>query len=262
MTRPRLHLLDHFLQEAPQRRKALLIAMTGLVMVILVAAGIISARVAEGHGASSDKIAVIGDVIAGATLLLAVVAGLVAVLAYAVSTGAPNLRVKVGCEGNQFRQPTIDLAAGEDLGSPRDYELTILLRNISSYSARNPVVIVRMMALSFVDLAPGLAWDTTGRTVFRPQEALEVQWDGGVDYSVHGHSIRKLPPLRLKQLTCRTRDPSQPPKPGRGVFRKQVIPGFEFEILAEGYRRVVTVPVKIRRARKVIFSGDGWRDWM
>jgi hypothetical protein len=137
-----------------------------------------------------------------------------------------------------------------------------LLRNISSYSARNPVVIVRMKGFSFLDAQPVQEWETTNRNYFRSQEALEVQWDGGVDYAIHGHSTRKLPALQYKQLTCHSRDPSEPRKPGT-VRRKGTTPGWEFEILAEGYRRVVTVPVRIRRARKVIFPGQAeYSNWI
>ena len=163
--RRRLHLSERLVQDDPQRRIALLIAVTGLIIGILAAAAIVSALIVETHWSSSDKATVIGDVIAGATLLLAVVAGLVAVLAYAVSTGAPDLRVRVGSAGNPFGYPRIQLKDGEDLNSPRDYELIIMLKNISSYSARNPVVTVRAKGLTFLDVGSG-AWETIERNFF------------------------------------------------------------------------------------------------
>jgi hypothetical protein len=278
--RRKLHLSERLVQDGPQRRIALLIAVTGLIIGILAAAAIVSALIVETHWSSSDKATVIGDVIAGATLLLAVVAGLVAALAYAVSTGAPDLRVRVGSAGNSFGYPRIQLKDGDDLNSPRDYELIIMLKNISSYSARNPVVTVQTKGLTFLDVESG-AWETIERNFFPPNEGLAAQWNGGVNYSLHGHSIRRLPPLRFEQFTCSVReDTSIPLETDIGTrvypvidpdtFNERSIerakyPAFELEILAEGYRRVVTVRLAISRwpSGESIFTPDSpvdtWR---
>jgi hypothetical protein len=60
-----------------------------------------------------------------------------------------------------------------------------------------------------------------------------VQWDGGPNYSVHGKSIRQLPPLDPRPLR-------QPVDRGPA--------GLSFELLADGYRREVLIPVELRLA--------------
>jgi hypothetical protein len=55
-----------------------------------------------------------------------------------------------------------------------------------------------------------------------------VQWDGGSTYSIHGHSTRRLPDLQFSNLWY---------IPGGGK------PAITFEILAEGYRKEITLPV-------------------
>jgi hypothetical protein len=55
-----------------------------------------------------------------------------------------------------------------------------------------------------------------------------VQWDGGPMYSIHGESIRMLPALNLERLF---------------QISEEEPPSLAFELLAEGYRREVTVPV-------------------
>ena len=107
----------------------------------------------------------------------------------------------------------------------------ISLRNTSRYSAVNPTVIIRLQGMAFLDeplisLGRNKEWvqmdfaNTVGITA--------VQWDGGPQYSIHGESTRVLPTLFLDRLW-------QIPDWGT--------PALVFEILAEGYRIEVTVPV-------------------
>jgi hypothetical protein len=80
------------LRQNPARgRKVLLrtigiaVAVTSLVTVVL---AVLALTFVAG---AADKLAAVGDVLVGATLLLAAIAAVVALLAYAVSTGAPDL---------------------------------------------------------------------------------------------------------------------------------------------------------------------------
>lgn len=248
-------------QNTAARRTAMLVTVTVAIIGILVVTGIVSATVAVGHRPTSDRIALVGEVITAATLLLAAVAGLVAVLAYALSTGAPNLEVKVTNAENPYRQPTIDLGPDDSINVCKDEELAISLRNVSSYSARNPVVTVRMVGFIFSEAQSVRDWEIIDWNPFRPDEKHKVQWDGGVDYSVHGRSTRRLPPLQLRKHNYRFVEPGTPRALGR-VYRKPIAPGWEIEILAEGYRRVVIVPVRIRRGTNTIWPGGGWKPWM
>jgi hypothetical protein len=153
-----------------------------------------------------------------ATLLLAVIAAAVGVLAYTVSTGAPALRIRVE-----------SVSSGTSTSSPGDQgqirtvsfeKLTvkIYLRNDNQYPARSPAVVVRLNGL-LAERCGAQEWAVTG---FEEAGLTEAQWDGGASYSVHGHSRRRLPDLSLSRLVTFWEDP-----------------GFEFEILADGYRRTV-----------------------
>jgi hypothetical protein len=60
---------------------------------------------------------------------------------------------------------------------------------------------------------------------------ISLQWDGGPKYSIHGESTRMLPALNFERLF---RVPRMEPAK------------FIIEILAEGYRREVTIPVTFK----------------
>ena len=118
-----------------------------------------------------------------------------------------------------------------------------MLRNDSGYSAKNPAVIVRLHAMAF---EPANAdsfeqnWASMDVEIISwPAESISesteplagltvVQWDGGPTYSIHGNSTRRLPDLLFTQLWH---------KPEWGT------PTLTFEILAEGYRKEITLPV-------------------
>ena len=59
-----------------------------------------------------DKLVAAGDVLVGATLLLAVIATLVALLAYAVSTGLPDLQISVRFDGSSPNNPAFEATVG------------------------------------------------------------------------------------------------------------------------------------------------------
>ncbi len=65
------------------------VAVTAVVRVIL------TALAPTSSASTADRLAAAGDVLVGATLLLAAIAAVVALLAYAVPTGLPGLQVSV-----------------------------------------------------------------------------------------------------------------------------------------------------------------------
>jgi hypothetical protein len=105
---------------------------------------------------------------------------------------------------------------------------TVRVRNDSSYSAKNPAIVVRLHDMAYIPSAPQGEWvvvefiSTYGVTI--------VQWDGGANYSIHGGSVRTLPELRLSQLHTS-------PYPD---------PHIAIDILAEGYTRKVEIPVTFK----------------
>ncbi len=61
----------------------------------------------------ADRVAAAGDVLVGVTLLLAAIAALVALLAYAVSTGAPDLCLSVHFDSYALHDLTHTRTAGK-----------------------------------------------------------------------------------------------------------------------------------------------------
>jgi hypothetical protein len=197
----------------------------------------------------ADRMAETAVVIAGATLLLAIIAAVVALLAYAVSTGVPHIDISIrlpldglpnnvevevepGSSGHSNRQGVTDTEVFA-VKAFQQLVAMIQMRNRSRYAAVNPAVIVRLQAMMFA--ADSLAansnhWvsiDFTNRFSIRA-----VQWDGGPWYPIHGDSTRRLPDLHLNKLR---------------ILPEEGEPAFVFEILADGFRRTVTVPVRFHR---------------
>jgi hypothetical protein len=203
---------------------------------------------------TADRLVAAGDVLVGATLLLAAIAAVVALLAYALSTGAPELQISVRFQRasrdnpeksspNSLEFEAIRLETGVFRKKRFDRDLVeILLRNVGSYSAKNPAVIVRVNAMFFIPLPteePGTDWPeiesvgTSETSLLIGKNTLDrgikaVQWDGGPTYSIHGYSTRRLPNIDFFDL-------HYVPQWGR--------PGLTIEILAEGYRREIKLPV-------------------
>jgi hypothetical protein len=116
----------------------------------------------------------------------------------------------------------------------------VWLRNDSGYSARNPAVIVRLHGMFFIpnDRA-SFEREWASMRIIEVSSCFSgasdlgegitvVQWDGGSAYSIHGHSTRRLPDLQFYNLWC---------KPAGGK------PAITFELLAEGYRKEITLAV-------------------
>lgn len=174
-------------------------------------------------------------VLTGATLMLGVVAAGVAVLAYAVSTGSPELVVSVRFPFSEANRPVFMAVRTEDgyltAQSFKQLRGEIRLQNDSQYSASSPAVIVRLEQMGVIGGKESPGWVATqfanmiGVTAF--------QWDGGGEHPIHGNSVRTLPALNLDPLRTFGDEP----------------PSFEIEILADGYRRTVTI--------KAGFSVDG-----
>lgn len=174
-------------------------------------------------GRFSDRLAEVGDWLAGGTLVLAVFAGIVALKAYASATGLPDLKISLIIEGPQIPGDDFDPERPtytRELSGP--FRLNIAIKNDSDYSARNPAVIMRLPGNYLATRASKIAegWAITDGT---KNQIFSVQWDGGSTYSIHGHSIRKIR-LEVGFVILQTRD--------RYV---------KFELLAEGYRREVQI---------------------
>lgn len=237
------------------RRRTFLVGTGTTIAVTMFVTAILTVIALTSTASTADRIALEGDVLVGETLLLAVIAALVALLAYAVSTGIPDLYLSAQFEGPPN---TLMVTADTETDPPRAKLVIpitgrIMLRNESSFSAKNPALIIRAHGLALQtdefarlssDLHRGLSSDLNRRPssdvnwITIDQEycqqinefaATAVQWDGGATYSIHGHSIRKLPDLDILEFWLM-------PEKGKN-------PALTFEIFAEGYRKEITLPV-------------------
>jgi diacylglycerol kinase len=289
--RPRMVMataLGWWRRDSALRRRVLLgtIAMTvGVTMLVTV---ILTVVALSSSASTPDRLAAAGDVLVGATLLLAIIAALVALLAYAVSTGLPDLEL-----GVQFGNTAPDVIVFTELHNGESKELfksagllqvktsyggvtsygslsvsdspgKVFLHNQSGYSAQNPALIIRLHGIVF---RPNQV-PTRGGTVDNPSFAdrwtvidsedfyfseegkknkpdhekiigyKAIQWDGGPTYSIHGHSTRRLPDLDFDNLWLLL-EGDQPSTPYGWST------SLTFEILAEGYRKEISLPVEI-----------------
>jgi hypothetical protein len=190
----------------------------------------------------ADAAALAAFVVTTAALLLAVIAAAVGVLAYAVSTGSPDLAISVRFPFSAVNWPVFKAQKLDDgrLGSENFKQLIgeIHLRNDSPYSARSPAVIVRLTGIGVLNGVRSEGWaaiefaNMVGVTAF--------QWDGGSEHPIHGNSQRRLPNFNLFGL--KTYGDQRPALP--------------IEILADGYRKVLTIPVGFTVDDEVVIPGQ------
>jgi hypothetical protein len=228
--------LDRMRHDSRFLRLALLSMTAAAVLAIMIAAAVFTDRALTSSAKTPDRLAAATGVLAGATLLLAVIAALVALLAYAVSTGTPDIRLRVEFEGSRPN----NLSFGADKsssGKALSFPLTqgrISLWNKSGYSAVNPAVVIRLHAIlphaDPVQIESGWSWS--------PYDRGKIQWDGGPTYSIHGHSTRVLNTPVI---------PSAEHLPDWGT------PILGFEILAEGYRKLVIMPLELIVDSKTLY---------
>jgi hypothetical protein len=253
------HTMDFrsLMHNARARRGVLLSTYIVLLFAVVAATmTLVALFVSSSHLKFSDRLAAIGDVVTSSTLLLALIAALVALQAYAAATGLPDLKLQVWFDSSRRNYPVFRASRQENgwlrtTTPERQTSARVSLRNCSTYSARNPALVVRLRGMflhnveQLADWSPVEFIDTLGATV--------LQWDGGVAYSIHGSSIRRLPTLNFAQV-------SYVPEWGE--------PSIEFEMLADGgYRREVSIRVGFRTNSNLSQStdsigGDKPSDWI
>ena len=199
--------ITHLRNNSRQRRLMFLgIILTIIIAVTLATVFLVILILSLSSASISDRLAEVGIIIAGATLALAAVAALVALLAYAISTGTPDLKLQVHFEFSSLNRPVFraEPMDGDRLKAVAFKQTccTISLRNTSGYSARNPAVIVRLHGMVFLNRNDSLAKEWVVVDFSNTNGIKGVQWDGGPTYSIHGRSVRRLPMLDLVGLTC------------------------------------------------------------
>jgi len=222
-----MHLnISHWTQDSRHRRWLLVGAC---VLVMAQVAGVVVAVVATTQVNDltfPDRLAEIGDWLVGGTLTLAATAGVVAVLAYAAATGVPDLKFQLSFPGCAPNQPVLLADVGElgmvTIRRGGNADGSIVLHNLSTYSARNPVVVIRFNNCGIKDNEfsnPGGIWAPIERGTLG---IAAIQWDGGSNYSIHGQ-LKRVVPIHVHSLTW------LPPE--------IALPSLTVQLLAEGYVR-------------------------
>jgi hypothetical protein len=180
------------------------------LIAALIAVLVISGIVLTSKITLSDRLAEAADIIAGGSAFLGVLAGFVALQAYAVTTGLPNLKVQVWFTASSknvpvFRVREVSRGILETVNPPTQTTAIISLRNESFYSARDPVVVVTLSPVTYGARAEFPHSD--GWTSFRlPDESLGsreiiAQWNGAAGSIIHGRAFLRLPELQFGTLS-------------------------------------------------------------
>lgn len=217
-----------------RRRAFLLTFYTLITLSVLLITAFTSFRVMFSHGSFDDRISATSDVLTAGTLLLAVVAGFIALQAFGVSTGLPKLQIQVWFDSSDKNRPMFmaDPAANGWLRTNGPTGQTIArlrIRNQSIYPARDVAMVIELNGMTLVKEAfrESIGWwsaDALDDTGIRA-----VQWDGGSDFVIHGHSIRRVPDLDCGTIL---------------FIMDRITPYLEVHLIASpGYRRSVQVPV-------------------
>jgi hypothetical protein len=195
----------------------MLAVYAGLLILIAVATGVVTFKWLSSP--SQDHLVVIGNFLMLGTLLLALVAGIVALAAYSAATGLPNLKLQFKLSPAQFNEVIFSYPLVEGLPpvTSDNGTLSLVVKNTSSYAARTPVVSVEFRGAGIPSdkYAPSEGWMPTARDL--GGYIIALQWDGGPN-SIHGISSRSLPELNLEGRQGPP-GPAQGPlagSPGRG----------------------------------------------
>jgi hypothetical protein len=183
-----------------------------------------------------------GDVLAGSTGLLAVIAAVVAILAFAAASGTPRLELEFNFKGGHgpgvlrfTRDPDGQLAPGNvNLQQSEQLVALIKVTNTSRFSARNPALRLELIGFHRLGSYQGtvfvLGEDWKEIRPSNPDAAWAVQWDGGSNLSIHGEWARPLPELNLRGLYGLV---------AANSYR------FRFGLVADGFKREWTEDVEL-----------------
>jgi hypothetical protein len=165
------------------RRRVFLIGYVALLLLVLgVTAGGLTVFTEGGHLDLANRLTMIGDIIAGSALLLSFCAALLALLAYAAATGLPSLSVQVWFGASRKNFPVFTSRREENgwlvVGPPsRQTEARISIYNRGLYSARNPILIVKLEAMFVHDAQNFPDWVAVDEE--HGFGVTSWQWDGG-----------------------------------------------------------------------------------
>ncbi len=92
------------------------------------------------NSATSDRLAVISNLLAFGTLLLALVAGIVALAAYSAATGLPDLKVKITFPAGGPNSLSLHMGEMQSRTITDEFIVAVVVRNCSTFAARTPAM--------------------------------------------------------------------------------------------------------------------------
>jgi hypothetical protein len=173
------------------------------ISIMLLATVALSVLAWQSSASLGDRLAELGAIFAGMTLLLTMFAALVAYTAFSVSFGFAVLKLEV-----RFGSPRpkgFEVAAERKNGrlevtDPAQTKVSIYLRNEGRFPAKELAVIVQLDGMEFVPDMTALnaaGWAVNARS---ETGVVAVQWDGGADYPVLPGFVREITALNLSGL--------------------------------------------------------------
>jgi hypothetical protein len=176
---------------------------------------------------AADRVARFADGLAAATLVLAIVAGVIAFIAYRVSVRRPRLKFHCQFGSGPVDRPVFDLEREAGPTELRIATITnqlngrIWLENESDFAAHFPAV--RIDFIRLVARLPGSDWLPSDKPASGATGAVE--WTPSSEIIIHGKTSRPLPALHFDELSFHR----------RGRCRIKVT------VLADGYRKTEDV---------------------
>lgn len=173
------------------------------ITIILLGTVALSLLAWRSSASLGDRTAEIGAIFAGMTLLLTMFAALVAYIAFSVSFGFPDLKIKI--RFGSSLPGRLEVAAEPkdgrlEAGNPMQTEVAIRLHNKGRFPAKELAVIVQLVGMEFVPDASALKAGGWGINERSETGVTAVQWDGGTAYSVPPGFVREIPTLNLSGL--------------------------------------------------------------
>ena len=184
------------MQLKPIRGLSFLLLIFGLVVVL--AGTLYGATVALDEDNLDHRLAALADVFSASAVALALIAGLIALLAYNESLKRPALRLDAklgdGQKGKVVGTALDGSGNYREIADSKDSLLNMTLSVTNQVSARNPAVKVSIRNGLTALHGFGGGWVAGDDSTSGFQSA---RWDGGADYIVHGGFPRDLYPLVL-----------------------------------------------------------------
>lgn len=192
-----------WLSAKARRRLQIVIYLVVVVAAVLVAAILVGAIAFRSTLSLSDRLAAVNDVLAAATLFLALAAGLITLQSFAATSGSPEIRVQVWF-GSARTNDLVVVAEPAADGSVRSVDvagqarLNIRLENVADFDATDLTVSIRCRGLFF---ARAMDERTNGWHVVDALDgrgALAAEWAAGS--VLHRRATRRLPTFDLVSL--------------------------------------------------------------